>query len=639
MSSLFEETTFVVNEWTEEFFSTLIAHLPDAVVFADRERRIDFVNDRFVELFGYDFDEIAGRKTRKLYAEPKDYEEAGRQRFNNRVEIRDDVYILDYRTKNGRVFPGETCGVPVRNALGETLGFVGVIRDHTAVVKRDCELREIRDTLRRRLARTQLFYELSTRESEPFDEVVCCALETACKLFEADVAILSKIDGSSYQIVDYWSRGHVGLEAGTTFELGQTYCSLTLESGSVFCVDHMGESPHAAHPCYEHFALESYIGAVVEVGGELFGTINFSSTSPRERPYSKADEEFIKMLATWLGLFATRSQTEEQLVYEHEAMTAALDLQHKLQSSDLTQADTARVFVDLVSKVVDVNGLAVALHEEEGVVVAAACGSFTKLVGRALPNQLVPRSHSAHCKRASLRSWQTSRDVRSHADPTRVAELAYSGTRLGVLLVAPARQSTFESFDRNVLELTAGMLSARLLIAASYERVHREATTDALTGLANRRETLRRLEQASDARPALPLHLALLDVDRFKQVNDTYGHSAGDRVLQRLARTLQRTLGNSAIAGRLGGEEFVVGLRALQIEAALEAMNAALEAFSAVDFADDKGNHFSVTFSAGLTRVGGQDTIYDALSRADELLYRAKRTGRARVISDGLPLC
>jgi PAS domain S-box-containing protein len=95
------------------------------------------------------------------------------------------------------------------------------------------------------------------------------------------------------------------------FPLGDTYCSLALQSDSVLAIERMAQSPHAQHPCYKKFALETYIGIGIWVAGRRFGTLNFSSVEAREQPFDEADREFLRLFARWVGSTLERQQQEQ----------------------------------------------------------------------------------------------------------------------------------------------------------------------------------------------------------------------------------------------------------------------------------------------------------------------------------------
>lgn len=115
------------NKELEQIFSAL----PDALVYADINRQIIKVNQSFTRIFGYLPDEVLGKKTKILYANQEDFEEQGKQRYNTTAREMYQPYAIQYRRKNGEVFPSETIGTPVRNNNDTVIGLLGLVRDIT----------------------------------------------------------------------------------------------------------------------------------------------------------------------------------------------------------------------------------------------------------------------------------------------------------------------------------------------------------------------------------------------------------------------------------------------------------------------------------------------------------------------------
>jgi len=156
---------------------------------------------------------------------------------------------------------------------------------------------------------------------------------------------------------------------------------------------------------------------------------------------------------------------------------------------------------------------------------------------------------------------------------------------------------------------------------------------DSLTGLYNRSMSEEHLDLAvmRARRSGENLTFAMIDIDEFKRINDTYGHPTGDRVIVTLARLLQQRLRKTDIVGRFGGEEFAVVLPDTSVEAAREVLDRIRESFAQVRHVYAKGE-FLVTFSCGLA---GFPECVDAASlgdQADKALYLAKDAGRNRVV-------
>jgi diguanylate cyclase (GGDEF)-like protein len=172
--------------------------------------------------------------------------------------------------------------------------------------------------------------------------------------------------------------------------------------------------------------------------------------------------------------------------------------------------------------------------------------------------------------------------------------------------------------------------------AARRERdqLREQADRDWLTGLHNRRYLARQLQSAPPHRPDVPLALAVLDLDRFKQINDRFGHEAGDRVLVGVARLLCDALRENDIVVRNGGEEFLLVMPATDLNhgaAACERVRRAIETADWTDVADG----LTVTASIGLAVAEDPAEIHATASLADQRLYEAKRAGRNQVVIDG----
>lgn len=159
------------------------------------------------------------------------------------------------------------------------------------------------------------------------------------------------------------------------------------------------------------------------------------------------------------------------------------------------------------------------------------------------------------------------------------------------------------------------------------------AMVDELTGLKNRRSFFDDIESviAGSRRRGKPIAIALLDLDHFKDVNDTHGHAIGDDVLREVARRIEETLRQEQIVGRIGGEEFVVLLPDTSPQQALIAVERVRKAIGDTPITAGSGAQVAVTVSGGIASLGDGMTVALAMQQADKAMYRAKALGRNRV--------
>ncbi len=182
------------------------------------------------------------------------------------------------------------------------------------------------------------------------------------------------------------------------------------------------------------------------------------------------------------------------------------------------------------------------------------------------------------------------------------------------------------------LEATRNEVTA---LRQEAESAREAAMTDQLTGIPNRLAYDRRLgeELARFRRYGSPFVLQVWDVDRFKAINDTYGHAAGDKVLTIIARLLHDNVRETDLVARYGGEEFVVLMPETDAAHARPVADKLREAIAATEF-HFRGTRVPITASCGLAEARPDDDAAGLFQRADAALYRAKENGRNRVEAD-----
>jgi len=163
--------------------------------------------------------------------------------------------------------------------------------------------------------------------------------------------------------------------------------------------------------------------------------------------------------------------------------------------------------------------------------------------------------------------------------------------------------------------------------------LERQATTDSLTGIANRRHFLTAAQMEIDRceRHGRTLSLLMLDIDHFKEVNDTFGHATGDRALQAVARSCDKEMRSTDLCGRIGGEEFALLLVETGVAQACRVAERLISQVKAIELFTENGRPVRLTTSIGVAECRPQtETLSDLMVRADKALYKAKNMGRNR---------
>ena len=165
-------------------------------------------------------------------------------------------------------------------------------------------------------------------------------------------------------------------------------------------------------------------------------------------------------------------------------------------------------------------------------------------------------------------------------------------------------------------------------------RLYRQATRDPLTGLLNRRMMVERVDQLLNKNGAAtqPISLMMLDLDRFKRINDQYGHLTGDRVLQAFSRIMKEELRSSDITTRYGGEEFAAILPGSSLEHATQAAERIRARCEQAWVSSKENEPVRFTVSIGVGSLQPAEAFNDALHRVDNSLYDAKKSGRNTVV-------
>lgn len=198
-------------------------------------------------------------------------------------------------------------------------------------------------------------------------------------------------------------------------------------------------------------------------------------------------------------------------------------------------------------------------------------------------------------------------------------------------IVILRRDALIEPMEERLIREALDILQEPLQRALDYEDLFEQARRDSLTGLANRRVYEERIVPLLDSarRHGHPITLASMDLDKFKLINDTFGHARGDDVLQSVALTMVSIVRKSDLLVRMGGDEFLLVMPDTEMEAAKSFADRVCQAVDDLDIRASATEKLGV--SIGLVQYHPGMTKDSWLQRADEALYQAKAAGRAQV--------
>ncbi|PID38497.1 MAG: diguanylate cyclase [Proteobacteria bacterium] len=391
----------------------------------------------------------------------------------------------------------------------------------------------------------------------------------------------------------------------------------------------------------------AFLGVPVVEDGHLRGVL--CADRRQDRPFSRAEEELM-VEASRQVLRAIQSErvfvAVERSKYEHERfyrastmLNGALTLTQVYDTAfaaaqQITAFDFAAITLyDRQARKHDIERV---WGEEDSGLEGARFGNNAGLVSMVVKNKhFLPAGDPSRAERDRERAIFTRKlRVRQSIGSLVVLPLIVQDEAIGTFVFGAERPRRFPKRVREMLSVIANQVAVSVENAKMYKRMEEMATTDGLTGLPNHRTFQARLNEmlARAERHGKPVSICLTDVDKFKSVNDTYGHPVGDQVLKRVAKVLAQQVRKVDIVARYGGEEFAFVLEETDAAGAKLLCERVREEIAAQLMNSDKGT-FRVTISLGIAsypRDGEHKQLL--IERADQALYHAKESGRNRTV-------
>ena len=431
---------------------------------------------------------------------------------------------------------------------------------------------------------------------------------------------------------------------GTRQMLGEGALGYVAQTGRSALIDEYNQWEHLSEQ-YRDGAWHSVLAVPFMIGERLVGAIGIVDLDP-QRHFQASNERQLNLFAQQAAiavenarLYQTARQAAERRAILHEAS----------QEIVTVRMDPEGVYIAIhhaAAQLMPAEAFVITLYNEARQVVEAVylVDQGERIQGADIPfgqglcSTVIAEGKTIYIEDNDAEE-EDSDSVYFGTDETVHSILATPmrlGNRvIGMLSVQSYQTNAYSSEDQYLLEMLASYAAIALDNARLLAEVQRLAITDPLTEIFNRRQLfeLGQREFSRARRFGRPLSALMVDIDLFKDVNDTCGHAAGDQVLQELARRLQSELREVDILGRYGGEEFLIILLETDLEAAVQAAGRLrLHAAQPMMVAD--GMEVEITVSVGAAAI--QDSTRDLaalITCADAALYDAKRAGRNRVAS------
>jgi diguanylate cyclase (GGDEF)-like protein len=417
------------------------------------------------------------------------------------------------------------------------------------------------------------------------------------------------------------------VEKGLTEHILRTGQPLLIRSDLETARERMGVTYIPPEPA------KSYCGAPIFLAGKAAGVMAALSMT-REYAFEPRDLEVMQTAAGQLSVAVENAR----LFAEEQRRSRQLAFLNNISKTAISTEDAAQMLAEIVAEIqknfrYDHIGIGIFDYVTKDIEIRAEAGTTNKVLGKRIPLGVGILGRVARTGETALVQSAGTGPLQGLLPESRAVlclPITYGETLLGVLNVESEREDAFSPQDVLIMNTLADLLATALHNSFVFQKLQQQSITDGLTGVKTRRFFWEGLssEWKRASRSGRPFSLILMDLDKFKEVNDTHGHLEGDLVLARVGRLLEQKSRQSNVVARYGGDEFVV----LMPETGIDQAQVLAERLRQWVATDPMLSEHTITGSFGVASFPVHGfSIEDIIRVADAGMYVSKHAGGNRV--------
>jgi len=628
-----------MDDPSDAYYQRIFENSPIGIYRSTPEGNLIDGNKALVDMLGYpDLDTLKKVDLIDLYVDPK--------KRAQKVELHlktDKIVSLEFqlRRMDGAIIYVQDTARVVRDENGNPIHYEGVLEDITERVQAERELQKTRDRVEVERAQRMLaetlhdIANLITRTLD-FDDVIQQIFKNLKRLipFNSASLILFQDDeihitaGQNIDNIDYLKSQRYKLsDDPISRQIIETRQPVIINSPLEFTYfRNYGQSKN----------LKSWLGVPLIVHNEVIGQLTLDSSVLYS--YKEPELQIVSTLASQIAVAIDNARlytVQRQRADVMSALRATLtDITSELDLTFLLQSILNRAIALL-----EVVGGELALYDEtKQEITIVVCQNMDRdytgsklTLGLGAIGQVIQSGETIVID--DYRAWNGHFDARPWRGVMVVPLIARDCVLGAIALVDSTETRRFRQDDVRMITLFAHQAAIAIENAQLFEKIQLLAETDDLTKINNRRQLFALGEQefSHANRYQHPMSVILLDIDDFKQINDSYGHAAGDVVLRDLAQNCQKSIREADVIARYGGEEFVIILPSTDLAQGLELAERLRQTVEATPISTKFGS-ITITVSLGVAEITGDTPNISALiDQADTALYQAKKKGKNKV--------